>query len=58
MIKEFNQSNEFQLRFLDGWKKKNKIRAFTMSNLELKTDVYKKLYYSIPREKMNDIRTL
>ena len=36
-------------RFIDGWKKKYKIRQFKTSNLPLTMQVYKKLYHSLPR---------
>lgn len=38
--------NEEELKKLDGWKKLHKIRLFTMSNLPLTTEIFKKLYYN------------
>ena len=43
-----NFSDE-ELRTLDGWKKQNKIRLFTMSNLELNSTIFKKLYFNNPQ---------
>lgn len=37
-------------RFLDGWKKKNKIRMVSTSNLQINMLLYKKLYTSIPKD--------
>lgn len=47
---------EEDLRMLDGWKKRNKIRLFTMSNLDLSGEVFKKLYIN-NRELNNQILT-
>lgn len=43
ILKNFNDK---EIKQLDGWKKLHKIRIFTMSNLPLSTDIFKKLYYS------------
>ncbi len=43
ILKNFNDN---EIKQLDGWKKLHKIRLFTMSNLPLSTDIFKKLYYS------------
>ena len=43
LLKNFKK---VELEKLDGWKKYHKIRLFTMSNLDLSTELFKKLYYS------------
>ena len=43
ILKTFNDK---EMRMMDGWKKTHKIRMFTMSNLELNTNLFKKLYYN------------
>ncbi len=43
LLKNFKKA---ELEKLDGWKKYHKIRLFTMSNLDLSTELFKKLYYS------------
>lgn len=43
ILKNFDDK---EMRMLDGWKKIHKIRMFTMSNLELKTKYFKKLYFN------------
>ncbi|MCT7471038.1 replication endonuclease [Aliarcobacter cryaerophilus] len=43
ILKNFDDK---EMRMLDGWKKIHKIRMFTMSNLELKTKIFKKLYFN------------
>jgi hypothetical protein len=43
LLKNFKSE---ELKKLDGWKKLHKIRMFSMSNLELNTEFFKKLYYS------------
>jgi hypothetical protein len=43
LLKNFEND---ELKKLDGWKKLHKIRLFSMSNLELPTGIFKKLYYS------------
>ncbi len=53
-----NFSDE-ELRTLDGWKKQNKIRLFTMSNLTLNSTIFKKLYFNNPqlnKEKLKEIK--
>jgi hypothetical protein len=53
ILKNFQEED---LRMLDGWKKRNKIRLFTMSNLDLSSEVFKKLYIN-NRELNNQILT-
>ncbi len=43
ILKNFSKDD---LQSLDGYKKLHKIRMFTMSNLDLKTDYFKKLYFN------------
>lgn len=43
LLKNFKSE---ELKKLDGWKKLHKIRLFSMSNLELSTGIFKKLYYN------------
>lgn len=43
LLKNFKKA---ELEKLDGWKKYHKIRLFTMSNLDLSTELFKNLYYS------------
>lgn len=41
--KSTNPESEKDFHFFNGWKKKNKIRAFTHSNLDLERYIFKKL---------------
>jgi hypothetical protein len=50
VLKTLNSDNEFFKRWLDGWRKKYKIRACEMSNLLISVEVYKKLYYNLPKD--------
>ena len=50
VLKTLNSDNEFFKRWLDGWRKKYKIRACEMSNLPISVEVYKKLYYNVPKD--------
>lgn len=43
LLKNFKSD---ELKKFDGWKKNHKIRIFTMSNLTLSNDIFKKLYYN------------
>jgi len=42
--KSLNSNHSIDKHLLNGWKKKNKIRIFTMSNVSIPRYVYKKLY--------------
>ena len=50
ILKTLNSDNEFFKRWIDGWRKKYKIRACEMSNLPISIEVYKKLYYNLPSD--------
>ncbi|MFX4278212.1 replication endonuclease [Aliarcobacter butzleri] len=50
IIKTLNSNDEFFKRWIDGWRKKYKIRACEMSNLPISIEVYKKLYYNLPND--------
>lgn len=50
VLKTLNSNDEFYKRWLDGWRKKYKIRACEMSNLPISIEVYKKLYYNLPSD--------
>ena len=50
VLKTINSNDEFFKRWLDGWRKKYKIRACEMSNLPISVEVYKKLYYNLPKD--------
>lgn len=50
VLKTLNSNDEFFKRWLDGWRKKYKIRACEMSNLPISIEVYKKLYYNLPSD--------
>lgn len=50
ILKTINSNDEFFKRWLDGWRKKYKIRACEMSNLPISIEIYKKLYYNLPKD--------
>jgi hypothetical protein len=50
ILKNFERE---ELRKFDGYRKKHKIIIFRMSNLELNTDIFKKLYYSKENKEVN-----
>ncbi|EFU68680.1 phage P2 replication protein, partial [Aliarcobacter butzleri JV22] len=50
ILKTINSNDEFFKRWLDGWRKKYKIRACEMSNLPISIEIYKKLYYNLPQD--------
>lgn len=52
---EDKQLKQSYSRYIDGWKKKYKIRQFKMSNLPLNLDIYKKLYHSLDRDYLNQL---
>ena len=56
--KSLNAENITDKHLLDGWKKKNKIRIFTMSNVSIPRYIYKKLYINLGEsiEKKQDER--
>lgn len=56
VLKTINSNDEFFKRWLDGWRKKYKIRACEMSNLPISIEVYKKLYYNLPSDLKESIQ--
>ncbi len=56
VLKTLNSHDEFFKRWLDGWRKKYKIRACEMSNLPISIEVYKKLYYNLPSDLKKSIQ--
>jgi len=50
ILKTINSKDDFFKRWIDGWRKKYKIRACEMSNLPINIEVYKKLYYNLPKD--------
>lgn len=48
--KSLNPTNEKDFHLLNGWKKKNKIRTFTISNVSIPRFLYKKLYTNIGKK--------
>ena len=48
--KSFNSDNKEDYYLLDGWKRKNKIRVFTMSNVSIPRFIFKKIYQNISQE--------
>ena len=55
ILKTLNSKDDFFRRYIDGWRKKHKIRACEMSNLSLNIEVYKKLYYNLPADLKQNI---
>ena len=56
VLKTINSNDEFFKRWLDGWRKKYKIRACEISNLPISVEVYKKLYYNLPKDLKESIQ--
>jgi len=56
ILKTLNSKDEFFKRWLDGWRRKHKIRGCEMSNLPLSIEVYKKLYYNLPKDLKENIQ--
>lgn len=56
VLKTINSNDEFFKRWLDGWRKKYKIRACEMSNLPISIEIYKKLYYNLPSDLKESIQ--
>lgn len=50
ILKTLNSKDEYYKIWLEGWRKKHKIRACEMSNLPISVEVYKKIYYNLPTE--------
>lgn len=50
ILKTINSKDEFFKRWQDGWRKKHKILACQLSNLPISIEIYKKLYYSLPKD--------
>ena len=48
IVKTLNDNNDyFFVRFLDGWRRENKVRILSNSQIPLKLEIYKKIYFSI-----------
>lgn len=45
-----NDNDKYFVRFLDGWKKINKIRMVSTSQVNINMFLYKKLYTALPKE--------
>lgn len=56
VLKTLNSKDEYFKRWINGWRKKHKIRACEMSNLPLSIEVYKKLYYSLSKHEKENIQ--
>jgi len=56
ILKTLNSKDDYFRRWLDGWRKKHKIRATEMSNLPISIEVYKKLYYNLPKDLKENIQ--
>ncbi len=56
ILKTLNSKDEYFKRWLDGWRRKHKIRACELSNLPISIEIYKKLYYSLPKELKKSIQ--
>ena len=56
VLKTINSNDEFFKRWIDGWRKKYKIRACEMSNLAISVEIYKKLYYNLPKDLKESIQ--
>ncbi len=48
IVKTLNDNNDyFFVRFLDGWRRENKVRILSNSQIPLNLEIYKKIYFSI-----------
>lgn len=48
IVKTLNDNSDyFSARFLDGWRRENKIRTLSNSQIPLNLEIYKKIYFSI-----------
>jgi len=56
ILKTLNSNDEFFKRWQDGWRKKHKIRACELSNLPISIEIYKKLYYNLPKDTKESIQ--
>ncbi|MFX4238525.1 replication endonuclease [Aliarcobacter butzleri] len=56
IVKSLNDGSDyFEARVLDGWKRANKIRLLSNSQIPLNLEIYKKIYYSISNIQKNRI---
>lgn len=56
IVKSLNDGSDyFEARVLDGWKRANKIRLLSNSQIPLNLEIYKKIYYSISNIEKNRI---
>ncbi|WP_419678435.1 replication endonuclease [Aliarcobacter lanthieri] len=56
IVKTLNDGSDyFEARVLDGWKRANKIRLLSNSQIPLNLEIYKKIYYSISNIQKNRI---
>lgn len=56
IVKTLNDNSDyFEARILDGWKRKNKIRLLSHSQLPLNQEIYKKIYFSFTNTQKNKI---
>jgi len=56
VLKTLNSKDEYFKNWISGWRKKHKIRACEMSNLAISVEVYKKIYYNLPKEAKANIQ--
>ena len=56
IVKTLNDNSDyFNARTLDGWKRENKIRLLSNSQIPLNLEIYKKIYYSTSNIEKNKI---
>lgn len=56
IVKSLNDGSDyFEARVLDGWKRANKIRLLSNSQIPINLEIYKKIYYSISNIQKNRI---
>lgn len=56
IVKTLNDNSDyFEARVLDGWKRANKIRLLSHSQIPLNQEIYKKIYHSFTNIKKNKI---
>lgn len=56
ILKTLNSNDQFFKRWIDGWRRKYKIRACEMSKLPISIEVYKKLYYNLSPDLKENIQ--
>jgi hypothetical protein len=55
LFKTYLGQDDYQLRWMDGWRRQFKIRALETSRLPMSLEIYRNIYYSLQKETKKQI---